>query len=440
MIAVLKGSMTAMKNLYFTTILYFSISIIVVPYASAQGPSEERDPTFSMSTQPIKLSKFIQDAWLSNPRIEESQARVEAAHARQKAASKWLRNPEIEFEQEEVEGEERSKIFGISQEIDLSGKSIAKGKVAKFEYQSEVATHDLTVQKVTLSILKALIGNKSQREVAKLFQRRAELMTRFSDLAEKKNRAGDIGGSELNLARLALSETLILQAEALSALSQSEQDLKAAIGFHFQHMSDLPDLPDEFPAARLDEAAIDKTIMHLPSIRVLRNELDASRAAITSARLKKLPDPTVSVRSGKDGGRDIVGLSVSMPLNIFNPFRAEVKAAKYDAMAQDRAFYGALYAAKPTLIASKRRYEVTLEAWKAWQETGANALTDQIVALDLKYSVGDLSATDYLVQVEQALDVEITALELQLKTWQAWFEWLAASGSAVEWIRELGEM
>lgn len=41
-------------------------------------------------------------------------------------------------------------------------------------------------------------------------------------------------------------------------------------------------------------------------------------------------------------------------------------------------------------------------------------------------------------QIEQALDSKITALELRQRTWHAWFEWLAASGSAIEWITELG--
>jgi outer membrane protein, heavy metal efflux system len=425
-----------MKNPILKIVLCVVISGFTPLFAQAQDISSEQTSIPSGKTE---LSTFIQLAWQSNPKIEESQARVEAARARQKAASRWLRNPEIEFEQEDVEGEELTQTFGLSQEIDLTGKSFASGKVAKFEYRAVEATHDLVLQDVTLSILEALIDSQTQRESAGLYKRRTELMTRFVGLATQKREAGDIGESELNLAKLALAETLMGQAESLSGLARSERDLQAAIGYPIASPADLPGLPQQMPVALLDTYALDDTIMDLPSLRVLRNELDASRAAITSARLKKLPDPTISVRGGTEAGQDIVGLSVSFPLNVLNPFRAEVDAAKHDATAQDRAFYGALYAAKPALLASKQRYDVTLAAWEAWNSTGAGAISNQIESLDLKYAVGELSATDYLVQVEQVLNIEITALELRFKTWQAWFEWLSASGGTVNWVIELGE-
>jgi cobalt-zinc-cadmium efflux system outer membrane protein len=40
------------------------------------------------------------------------------------------------------------------------------------------------------------------------------------------------------------------------------------------------------------------------------------------------------------------------------------------------------------------------------------------------------------VQVEQTLDSEIAAKDLHAKAWEAWFNWLSASGEVKQWLGE----
>jgi cobalt-zinc-cadmium efflux system outer membrane protein len=47
---------------------------------------------------------------------------------------------------------------------------------------------------------------------------------------------------------------------------------------------------------------------------------------------------------------------------------------------------------------------------------------------------GEISTTDFLVQVRQTLDTRENALELESTMWRAWFEWLAASGQVEAWL------
>ncbi len=385
------------------------------------------------------LAAFVENVWSRHPKIEEAQARAEAAQARQKAASRWRYNPEFEYEMEDKEGAPETQLFGVGQEIDWSGKSRASGKVAQYQYRAVEAMGDRTRQEVTLDLLTALVEYQAASEIASLFGERALLMTRFSDIATQGFQAGDIDEGELNLARLALSETLILQAEADAELAADQRALDLAAGYPVAGMLRSPIMPSRFPKIVVEMDQLDALITKLPDIRILRNELDASQAEIKRARLDQLPDPRVSVRGGQDEGDDFLGVSVSIPINVFNTYQAEVNAAKHDAVAADRVYYNAIYAAKPSLLASKRRYDVTLKAWQAWQRDGNPALSKQIKTLNLKYSAGDLNATDYLVQIEQALDIEVTAAELRQKTWQAWFDWLAASGRATQWVQALGE-
>jgi len=50
------------------------------------------------------------------------------------------------------------------------------------------------------------------------------------------------------------------------------------------------------------------------------------------------------------------------------------------------------------------------------------------------WEAGELSTTDYLVQLRQTLDTKESALELRRSMWQAWFEWMSASGQIETWL------
>lgn len=50
------------------------------------------------------------------------------------------------------------------------------------------------------------------------------------------------------------------------------------------------------------------------------------------------------------------------------------------------------------------------------------------------WEAGEISTTDFLVQLRQTLDTRENALDLELAMWRAWFEWLAASGQVEAWL------
>ena len=45
--------------------------------------------------------------------------------------------------------------------------------------------------------------------------------------------------------------------------------------------------------------------------------------------------------------------------------------------------------------------------------------------LDRLWQAGELNTTDYLVQLKQALDTEVSAIEQHGRMWRAWSAWLA---------------
>lgn len=388
--------------------------------------------------QKPSIESFINYVWEASPAIAEAEARVTAAEAGERAASKWQHNPEVEFEFEDVDDEDKTKTLGISQTIDWSGKFLSAGKAASFELKAVEADRDEIRYNTALDILSSLADYRAAKDIYNLATQRSGLMERFATLAQKGFKAGDIDQSEKNLAQLALSEALIVQADAETKLAESKQALDSSIGFSLESGFDLPQLPITLPVLPeiLDE---DKILIALPSLRAIKNREEAAKAVITGAHKDRLPDPTIGITGGQDAGADMIGFSVSIPLNIFNTYGAEVDQAKAEALAEAKAGQNAFYSARTRLKSAQRSYQLSQKAWGNWQATGAQALAEQTNLLDRKFKVGDLSATDYLVQIEQALDTQVAAEELHAKVWKSWFAWLGASGTINQWLKNSGE-
>lgn len=385
-----------------------------------------------------EIENFINYVWEFNPSISESLARVSIAEAKKRAVSKWQHNPELEFNIEDIDGEDKTKTIGISQTIDLNGKFMSSGKTALFELQAVQSDRDAIRQNVALEVLTSLSNYRTGKDTYDLSVERTELMTRFSALAQKGFNAGDIDQSEKNLAQLALSEALILQADAQNTLAQSEQELSTAIGFSLDNGFVLPELPDTLPELPdvIDE---DQILLNLPSLRAMRSREEAAMSLVENARKDRFPDVTIGITGGQDGGADVVGLSVSVPLNIFNTYGAEVDQAKAYALAEATAGQTAIYRAKTRLKTARISYQLSRKAWINWQENGAQSLSKQADLLNRKFKIGDLSATNYLVQIEQALDTQVATEELHNKVWKSWFSWLGASGTINQWLKNSGE-
>ncbi len=381
------------------------------------------------------IASFIEHIWQESPLIHGAEAKMNAARYQAKADSKWRYNPEIGFEVVDKDGVKKSKLVGISQTIDWSGKFRAAEKMANYELQVAIAERDNTRQNIATDVLSALADYQASKEIKELSYKRSNLMERFTKLAKKSFDAGDIDQSEHNLAQLAFSESLIQQADAETILAENKIALESSIGFSANYISRLPILSDILPNITMDKGgAIEHLVQKLPVIRILQAQREASKHSISLAKKERIPDPTLSLSGGSDEGDNAIGVAVSIPLNIFNSYKAEVNVEKYKATEQEKSLQSVFYIRKSLFNNSKKSYELSSRAWNVWKNSGVQALEQQVDTLDKKFKVGDLSATDYLVQIQQTLDTEIAAKQLHAKAWKSWFTWLNASGKIENWL------
>ncbi len=365
----------------------------------------------------------------TNPRARAAQSALDAAQARERAADQPLYNPELGVEYEDAS--DVTKTLGLSQAIDFSDKRGARTRVASLERERMAAELAGVRQELAAELLAALADYHTTHELLTLAEQRRALMQRFLALTEQRRQAGDLGQVELDLARLAATESSLQWARLRGMQAQAEQALLAIADRDGTGWPVLPAIPD---LARLDDAQLDGLLEQLPAIRAARAQMAMARAAVEVSLRQRRADPTLGLRGGREGEENLLGLSFSIPLNLRNTFTAEVDVANADAIQIEQDAQDRYRRSRARLVATAQRFEIGRTAWDDWLQTGQSSLESQTQLLERLWRAGELSTSDYLVQLKQTLDTRTAAVELRGSLWQAWFEWLAASGKTEFWL------
>lgn len=385
----------------------------------------ERNPT----ADPV-LAQFIQTVVDTHPRVQAAQAALDASGARKGAASRPLYNPELFVDAENSDTQTRS--LGISQSFDWGGKRSARTAVAESERLAAQAEYLVMRWTVTTAVLSGLASHQSGVERDGLAAERVRLMSEFSALAGRRFEAGDLTQVEFDLASLAATDARMQKATAAADLAEARQSVLAQAPN--SRPQDWPSLPIRLPP--LPQMANDpqRLVLMLPTVQVAQREVDVASATVELRRRERRPDPTISLAGGKEDDYTLIGLNVSIPLPIRNRFNHEVAAAIAEQSQAQQLADDVMRRAYARLVSARERYGLSDGAWADWERTGRSSLDRQGEQLRRLWEAGELSTTDYLVQVRQTLDVQESALELRQSLWRAWFEWLEASGQIDAWL------
>ncbi|GMR07062.1 MAG: hypothetical protein BMS9Abin26_0064 [Gammaproteobacteria bacterium] len=408
-----------------------SLFVFAIGMAMAQG-----DPT-ATSPSPVLLN-LVRETLNKNPGVQAARAAVAAAEARVRGADRPLYNPQLELGAEQAET--RTGSLGLSQAIDWADKRGARTDVADAELGAVRAEYATVRQRLGGELLTSLGRYHTAQSMQQLAQQRAELMRRFLNLAEKRNQAGDLSQIELNLARLARTQAILQLSQTASDLAATGQALAAVTG---ELRRDWPALPTDLPELQVIDA--ESILTNLPELRASRARTRAARSAVTLRTRERRPDPTIGVRAGQErsfrnGNNDaygMAGLTLSIPLYVRNSFRAEVEVAGAELTQAEQSLQDRYRRARARLLLAADRYRLSRSAWGAWLRTGQSSLGDQVLLLERIWRSGEMSTADYLMQLNQTLDVRINALDVQGRLWMAWADWLVASGQLDAWLGQV---
>ena len=401
----------------------FVISLLIVNFLFCISPA------YSAST----LGTFVNQVLDNNPAIQAAKSNVLAAKARENASSQPLYNPELSVQKQNAI--ENTELVQIDQTFDWANKREARRNVGTANAWVAQAELDNLRQQLATSILIALAKYQAEQKAVKLAKERSSLFQQFVSISTKRHANGDIARVDLDLAQLALSEALAQQADAEINMSQALQSLRAITGFA---QMNWPSLSDSLPILSSNSINTDKFITQLPAFLVLSRKYQSALARIKVAERDRYPDPTIGVQGGRqtdgDQKRGLVGVTIGIPLFIRNPYRAEVDAANYDAMEAEGKRADLIRQVRAEIKSSAERYQTLYQAVHQWQQISGKPLSDGIVLTERLWQAGEITTTDYVVQVKQRIDSQIAGVDLKGRTWQAWAEWLRSSGQIDRWL------
>lgn len=292
------------------------------------------------------------------------------------------------------------------------------------------ADYDMAMQSFVSNLLRRLSQNQTEKELARLSAATLKLMQEFRQVAERRHQSGDLGQVELNLAQLAYSEALMKQANQQANARQAQEQLRALLG----EMPDkLPDLPERLPEPSLPQE-LDAFLQKLPAMRSLLAEVQVARQTVAVRQSEKAWNPTIGLAAGSEGEQPLVGVNLTIPLNVRNNFSAEVDSAQQNLIAIEQRSHLAYRNLRADVISSTERYRQLQQAWNDWQNISQHSVKQQLSLIKQLWRSGDMSTTDYLVQLKQALETQGSGLELRGQLWLAAFDWMTNTASINQWL------
>jgi cobalt-zinc-cadmium efflux system outer membrane protein len=384
---------------------------------------------------PADLAFALRDILQSHPEVGEARAEVESARASARAAGRPLYNPSLQLDAENADVNRRTASVNLT--LDLSGKRRARAAEGEAGLRYAQAAYDQVRQDVASRWLKAWFAASMTERICQIGGQRLELMRRFDALAAQRLAVGDVSSPERDLAALALAEAQTQQAASIGKAAGAQASLRSLGGVGSMAGDIRPGLP---PSLALEGSGLPDG---LPDLRVAHARADAAQAGVVVAQREQKLDPTMGITGGRvrvGPGRsdNVVGLSLSIPLPIRNNYSAQVDAARADVDAAMAGVQSRRRIAQARLDEAAGRYTALREASASFDSSRAAAFTDRTGMLERLWKAGELSSSDYLVQLRQSLDTALSGLQLQNDTWEAWIDFLGASGRLLDGDEDAG--
>ena len=380
------------------------------------------------------LSSFLSNLEGKHPQLKHAQSKVAAAEARSRAADQPLYNPELEFDAERVglHGANSDALtLGINQALDWHDKRAARTTVANSEqrinhYEQLIHRQDLIVE-----IFLALTSYQTQTFKTIAHENRLKLMEKVMLQAELLYGVGDISKLEFEQLRLSQSQAQLLGDQAATQLSIDRMQLVTVTG---TDQANWPPLPTELPKFEYKQIVYKNILSQHPAYQFNLAKVEAADNTRRLRRLEKKADPTIGFRVGDEASDTLVGLTLSIPLNVRNTYQAEVDEAQANFNASQFLNEGEAHQLETRLKAAAKTYQLTYSSWQSWHQATGRSLQDQSQLLLRLWKSGELSTSDYLLQLDQIKDVEMNNVELTGNVWESWFNWLFVSNQFDDWL------
>lgn len=402
----------------------------IVQAETVEATQSVKTPDVSSANMPdVRLQRWLNKNVDNHPSVLAAKSAVDSAGYQMIAADKALYNPALEIDAQTAGTDSAS--IGISQTIDWGDTRGARTEMAGSKRAAAQFGFESTRRDVAAELLSSLADYHTTSASVLLAEQGNTLMQRSAKLAKQRFDAGDLGKVDVDLANLSYAQARFKLADAKSQLARATQNLIALTG---SVNKNWPLMLSVFPDPEIPSQEIDSTVQQLPQMHAITSRVKSAQANIKVQSGQGTVNPSIAFRAGKEEQDALFGLTLSIPLQLRNNFKAEVDAANAEMIQAEREAIDAYRKLKRRLEIAIVSYQLSREAWLFWEQSGADTLSEQIILLERLWKTGEMNTTDYLIQLSQALQTRNSAIEQRGRMWTDWSEWLVASGKVAHWL------
>ena len=230
---------------------------------------------------------------------------------------------------------------------------------------------------------------------------------------------------------LSLSQTLADTAEAVAAYQSSENEVRRWLP-NWQANRSLLNKQFWQRLSQLLQSSSDKKpdqfLNTLPELRIAKAEWEIQRAAAEQLQLSNKPEPSIAINAGRNGEDDVIGLNLSIPLNIRNGYQDVNQAALQQTFAAEARYLAINRELRYQLDSSRALAEQYGRQKQRWQTIMQSSQANSGELLRRQWQTGDLGTSQYLQALKQRNEGINAGITLTHESRLAMITWLYSSG------------
>lgn len=408
-------------------LLPFCLAFAVVTAASARAQTNTVQalpavPPAGSVTNKLAYAAFLDEVLSANLNYAAQRFNVSIAQAALEAARVFLPNPTLSLDgardvtHGDTERMPTTSGFMFTQTIELGGKRRARIRVADLNLRAASATLEDFLRNLRADASAAFVDGLALTKSLEQKRRSARSLDDLVAANEQRLRVGDVGEVDVTQSRV---EALQFQSELLTTEADARAALIALSGFLGRDRARTVIVPVgrlELPSRAFDlDSLLANALANRADLVALRHTRDAAKAGIRLAKTARVPDvdvgagvthSTASQNSiAPSPSFNSVGISLALPLPLWNQHTADINAARYAAEQAEKTLQAAEQKAEIDVRTALTRYQLAQERVARFRSDTLTGADKVLAAKRFSYQRGQTTLLDLLSAQRSANEV-----------------------------------
>lgn len=315
-----------MKRIVLCRVLLVAAGLVLLPALQAQESAPE-------ANQGVTLEALVNEALQQNPELRVAEASLAGVQG-EAVTARTYQNPELSFmpsvKHVSPDSGPRDTFFhgtiGIGQVIEYPGKRAARKAIAERSVAgSQLALESLRYQ-IQLQVRKAYYELLAAQQIESLRAEQVESARVFAEAARKRTESGYASDFEVLKAEADFIAAQKLLRESQGRIASAKVTLNSIAGRSPTAPIRVAGVLDGNLSV-LEINLVAFALTNNPALRIQSAENEKAGLGLKAAKLSGRPDFTVGPALELDQEEQVYGLSISLPLPLWNSRKGEIQTA-----------------------------------------------------------------------------------------------------------------